>query len=189
MPLADLLPRILLLLGLGFLVATLRIGRDLWRWWCRRSQALVTWLPPRPPFYRMTHVLAVLLGLLLLSGLTVSPRPPTSLLGEAMMFLYYGYAVPLSTRIRRGLYADGIWADGAFLAYDRIGGFSWSSRETAPTLVVITRGRPVARRLAVPLEHLGEVRRVLREQIARHGLAQADAPGLHLAGHDLRDDV
>lgn len=189
MPLADLLPRVLLVLGLGFLVATLRVAGDLVRWWRRRADALVVWRGPRPPFYGLTLGLAVLLGLLVVSGLVLLPRPVTSLFGEAMMCVYYGYAVPLSTHIRRGLYADGIWTDTGFVPYAQIGGVSWTSRETNPTLVVLVRDRPLARRLTVPAPQLGEVRRVLREQIAEHGLVQAGGLGLQLEGHDLRDDV
>jgi len=36
------------------------------------------------------------------------PGSVSSLFGVAMMFGYYGYLLPLSTRIRRGLYRDGI---------------------------------------------------------------------------------
>ncbi len=45
------------------------------------------------------------------------------------MFVYYAYAVPLEPRIRRGFYADGIWADSGFMPYDQIGGLSWREGE------------------------------------------------------------
>ena len=52
-------------------------------------------------------------------------RPAAQLFGETMMFVYYGYLLPLSTRIRRGFYADGIWADSRFMPYNEIGGITW----------------------------------------------------------------
>ena len=42
------------------------------------------------------------------------PSIPTEVFGESMMLVYYGYAQPLSLRIGRGFYQDGIWADGGF---------------------------------------------------------------------------
>ena len=38
------------------------------------------------------------------------------------MFVYYGYLLPLSTRIRRGFYEDGIWTDSGFMPYTEVGG-------------------------------------------------------------------
>ena len=35
--------------------------------------------------------------------------------GETMMLVYYGYALPLSLKIGRGFYEDGIWADAGFI--------------------------------------------------------------------------
>ena len=37
------------------------------------------------------------------------------LFGISMMFVYYGYLVPLSRRIGRGFYADGIWSETGFV--------------------------------------------------------------------------
>ena len=48
-----------------------------------------------------------------------------------MMFVYYGYLLPLSTRITRGLYADGVWTDSGFMPYAEIGGISWREGEPA----------------------------------------------------------
>ena len=38
-------------------------------------------------------------------------------------------------------------------------------------------------------QRLGEVRHLLREKIADHAIAFDGGPGLHLDGHDARDDV
>ena len=61
------------------------------------------------------------------------------------MLVYYGYALPLSLRIGRGFYEDGIWADGGFMPYSRIGGMTWREGEQV-TLVMIYRMRAFARR-------------------------------------------
>ena len=178
-PVVELLPRVLFVLGLGFLVANLRAARDLWRWARRRSAALTVWTAPKPPFYVMSLAIGAAMGCLLLSALFV-PRPVAALFGELMMFVYYGAAVPLSSRIMHGLYADGIWADA---------GLTWQDRGDASTLIVVSRLTTLARRLPVPGQRLGEVRRVLRQKIAEHAIDFQGGPGLHLEGHDAREDV
>jgi hypothetical protein len=183
--LVDLLPQVLFVLGLGFLVANLRAAIDLMRWARRRPGALVVWSAPKPPFYAMSLAIGGAMGLLLLSALFV-PRPLPAVFGEVMMFVYYAGVVPLSTRIARGLYADGIWADSGFMPYEQIGGLRWQDGET---LVVASRLRALARRLPVPGPRLGEVRRLLREKIAEHAIDIEAGPGLHLGGHDARNDV
>ena len=85
------------------------------------------------------------------------------------MLLYYAYAVPLRLRIGRGLYAGGIWSDGGYVPYSKIGGLSWREGTTI-TLVIIYRLRSLARRLTVPQAHYGEVRRLLRDKIAAHDI-------------------
>ncbi len=68
--------------------------------------------------------------------------------GETMMFLYYGYMLPLSRRIGRGFYQDGIWAEAGFIPYNEVGGLSWREGEHAVALVVISRLQNLARRAA-----------------------------------------
>ena len=187
-PVVELLPRVLFVLGLGFLVANLRAARNLWRWARRRSAALTVWTAPKPPFYVMSLAIGAAMGCLLLSAVFV-PRPLPALFGELMMFVYYGAAVPLSSRIRHGLYADGIWADAGFMPYAHIGGLTWQDRGDASTLIVVSRLTTLARRLPVPGQRLGEVRRVLRQKIAEHAIDFQGGPGLHLEGHDAREDV
>jgi hypothetical protein len=108
--------------------------------------------------------------------------------GELMMFVYFGYMLPFSTRITRGLYADGIWTDSGFMRYDQVGGISWKPGDPA-TLVIISRLRSLARSLVVPNRVLGEVRRQLREKISTHAIEIDAGPGLHLGARDARDSV
>jgi hypothetical protein len=201
--LTEVLPQILFLLGVGFLLANVRMAVDLVRWLRRRrSSALLVWPARKPPYYGLCLAIGVMMGALLL--LKAYMRPPTASdlgaawdfakvfvrqqFGELMMFVYYGYAIPLSTRISRGLYADGIWADSGFMPYGHIGGLSWKDGEQQ-TLVLISRRKNVARPLEVPGSALGEVRRLLREKISSHAIEFEGGPGLHLGERDVRDTV
>ena len=90
-----------------------------------------------------------------------------------MMLLCYAYALPLSSRIGRGFYEDGIWADGGFIPYSRIGGLSWREGEQL-RLVMIYRMRTFARALVVPERYYGAARRLLRDKIATHDIQFTD---------------
>lgn len=184
--LVGLLPQVLFVLGLGFFVANIRAAVDLVQWARRKSGAMVVWRPPKPPFYALSLAIGAAMGCLLLSALFV-PRPLPAVFGEFMMFVYYAAVVPANARISRGLYADGIWADTGFMPYEQIGGLRWHADDS--TLVVASRLRTLARRLPVPGPRLGEVRRLLREKIAEHAIDIESGPGLHLGGHDARNDV
>jgi hypothetical protein len=191
--LAPYLRQALLALGLLFVIVDLKVGAQLLSWWRKRHHAVVTWGGPKPPFYAVNLAIGVLLGVLLFvtsyveisiqrRGLAAAP----SLFGVAMMFLYYGYLLPLSTRIRRGLYEDGIWTDSGFMRYADIGGLTWKGDDT---LVAASRQKTLARRLRVPGVHLGEVRHFLREKIGDHAIAFDAGPGLHLGTRDTRESV
>jgi hypothetical protein len=188
-------PQLLLLLGIGFLIANVRVGIDALRFFRRRSSALLTWRGPRPRYYGMQLALGVILGGLLMYHIvhvfrTAPPlrgRFAPQLFGISMMFVYYGYLVPLSRRIGRGFYADGIWAETGFVPYWRIGAVAWREGEEI-ALVIVSRLRNLARRLIVPGVHYGAARRLLREKIAAHDI-QLIHTGLELGAHDERDDV
>ncbi len=186
--LTQILPQVLFFLGLGFLVANVRAGLELAKWARRRPSALITWPARKPAYYGLSLAIGVALGVLLLFKMFLQPRVSLALFGELMMFAYYGYAVPLTTRIARGLYSDGIWADSGFMKYTDIGGLSWKG-EGLQTLVVISRLRALARPLQVPGTALGEVRRLLREKIGDHAIQFDGGPGLHLGDRDVRDSV
>ncbi len=188
MPLTDLLTGVLLLLGAGFLLANVRAAVELIRWARRRSSAVLVWPAPKPPFYGLSLAIALMLGVLILFSLAFRLQPGSLFFGELMMFFYYGYALPLSTRIRRGLYEDGIWVDRGFMPYTHIGGLSWRDGASDATLIVIGRDEGTARKLEVPGPLLGEVRRHLREKVAAHHIAFVGA-SLDLGGHDAREDI
>ena len=177
---------ILLLLGAGFLIADARLILQYLSFVQRRRRgALLVWPGRKPPYYGMVVALGVALGLLVVAKIFLLRR---SAFGEGMMFLYYGCLLPLNLRIRRGFYEDGIWADGSFVPYNEVGGISWRQGEHEVTLIVISRLRNLARRLAVPLEHYAAARRVLHDKIARHDI-HFTGTGLDLGGHDEREDV
>jgi hypothetical protein len=188
-------PQLLFLLGIGFLVANVRVAIDALRFLRRRSSALLTWRGPRPRYYGLQLALGVVLGLLLVFDILRLMRVPPSLrarfapqvFGVGMMFLYYGYLVPLSRRIGRGFYADGIWSETGFVPYWRIGAVSWREGEEI-ALVIVSRLRNLARRLIVPGMYYGAARRLLREKIGAHDI-QLIHTGLELGAHDERDDV
>src|SRR4029079_3994176 len=103
-------------------------------------------------------------------------------------FVYYGYLVPLTRRIARGFYRDGIWADQRFIPYKEVGGLSWREGEHSASLIVITRLRNLAQRLAVPLEHYGAARRLLRDKIGSHEI-ELWGTVLDVGADDERDDA
>ena len=199
MTLNTLLGQILLLFGVGFLIANVRLGLELLRWSRRRRDALLVWPAQKPPFFALSLGIGMMLGLLILlkAYLALRGDPPltewfrrfvSGTFGELMMFVYFGYMLPFSTRITRGLYADGLWTDTGFMPYDQVGGISWRAGDP-PTLVVISRLKSLARRMAVPLPMLGEVRRLLRDKISDHAIEMDEGPGIHLGGRDARDSV
>ena len=183
--LAPILRQALIALGVLFVIVDLKVGSQLAAWWRIRRQAMVTWPGPKPPFYAINLAIGVMLGILLFVSAGLK-RPPSSLFGIGMMFLYYGYLLPLSTRIRHGLYQGGIWTDSGFMRYTDIGGLTWKGDDT---LVIASSQKTLARRLRVPGVHLGEVRHFLRDKIDEHAIEFDAGPGLHLGTRDTRESV
>jgi len=184
----DLLPRVLFVLGIGFFCANMRLLAQFIRFLKMRSRAVLIWPGRRPPFYGLLLAMGGILGVVIIYKLAFLHRPPVDVFGETMMMVYYGYAVPLSLRIGRGFYEDGIWADGGFIPYHHIGGLSWREGDQQITLVLIYRMRALARRLVVPERYYGAARRLLRDKIATYDIHFAGKP-LDLGMHDERDDV
>jgi hypothetical protein len=181
----QILPVALLLLGVGFLVANARLVLQYVRFLRRRRGALLIWPGPKPPYYGMALAIGVTLGLLIFYKLIVLRQYP---FGEIMMFVYYAYLMPLSTRIGRGFYEDGIWADTSFIPYHDVGGISWREGERQITLIVISRLRKLARRLNVPGDKYGAARRLLRDKIGEHAI-RFTGTGRDLGSRDERGDI
>lgn len=179
----NLVGTILLLLGGGFLVANARLLVQYIRYRRRRRSALLTWPGPRPAYYGVGLAIGVTLGVLVGYKILVTHQQA---FGETMMFIYYAYLMPLSHRIGRGFYEDGIWADSAFIPYNEVGGISWREGDHSVSLVLISRLRSLARRLAVPAEHYAAARRLLRDKIGDHEI-QFAGTGLDLGVGDERD--
>jgi hypothetical protein len=181
----DLATASLLVLGAGFLVANVRLGIELLRFQRRRRTALLTWAPPPPPYYRLSLGLACVIGVLMTVKVFWLRRQA---LGEVMMFTYFALLLPMTRRIARGFYEDGIWADSAFIPYNEVGGISWRESEDTVALILISRLRNLARRLTVPAMHYGAARRLLRDKIGEHEI-HFYGTGLDLGVHDERDEA
>ena len=182
-----LLPQLLFFFGIGFLVANIKVIADLLRFRLRRASALLVWENPKPRYYGFALALGVVLGLLVAFKLFIQGRPPTQLFGEVMMFVYYGCAFPLSTRITRGFYREGIWSDGGFMRWGQISAVSWKE-EAVVTLVLASHFRHVAKRLEVPGHLYGQARRLLRDKVKAHDIHIGGA-GLDLGSRDEQDAV
>lgn len=180
-------PRVSLLFGVGFLGANLYVLWQLLAYLRRRRSALLVWEAEKPRYYGLNLGLGALFGALLALDVFVLRRPVAQLFGEVMMCTYYGYAFPMSTRIARGFYGDGVWADSGFMPWTQISAVSWKEGPTV-TLVMVSRVRSIARRLTVPGPLYGEVRRLLRDRIAAHEIHIGGA-GLDLGSRDERDVV
>jgi hypothetical protein len=187
------LQSVLLILGGAFLIANaLRIAEYL-RFLKRRHGALLTWTASRPPYYWLGIGIGVALGCLVTLKIWSNreafrrgniARYP---FGEIMMFVYYAYLTPLTARIRRGFYQDGIWADTTFIPYEDVGGISWREGEHQVTLLITSKLRNLARRLVVPGDKYAAARRLLRDKIGDREI-QFGGTGLDL-GQDARDNA
>jgi hypothetical protein len=128
-----------------------------------RSTALLTW-PTRPP-----RQLPLLLGLGVVSAGVAAlnsylGRPFHHVYSQGVMSAYFIVMVPLTTRIQRGLYRDGVWAERGFLPYTQIGRFAFFETPQIVVVMVPRRGTG-AFRLPVPAAEYGAVRKMLEEMI------------------------
>jgi hypothetical protein len=178
---------LLLVLGGGFLFANLRILIQFLRYLKLRHSAVLVWPGRRPPLYGSFPLIGAALALVIIVKLIFLRWPPQQVFGESMMLLYYSYLVPLSLKIGRGFYEDGLWVEDGFLPYGNIGGLSWREEEEV-TLLLIPRMKRLARRLIVPTQYYGEARKLLREKIKSFDI-HFTGKALDLGAHDERDDV
>ena len=173
-----LLPRLFTVLGVGFLAASVRLFLQFSQFLRLRSSAVLIWPGRKPPFYMLLLALGAILSVIIVVKLALLQMPPKDVFGETMMLVYYAYAVPLSLKIGRGFYQDGIWSDGGFIPYSHIGGLTWREGEQV-TLVLMHRMRAFARRLVVPERPLrrGAASAARQDRRARHPLhGQAARP-------------
>jgi hypothetical protein len=182
-----LLPGVLLVLGVGFLLANLWILVQFLRYRKLRPSAILVWPGRRPPFYSTFILIGAALALVIIVKLVFLKWPPQRVFGESMMLLYYSYMAPLSLKIGRGFYEDGVWVEDGFLPYGNIVGLSWREDDEI-TLLLIPRMKRLARRLVVPLQHYGEARKLLREKIKADDI-QFTGKALDLGAQDERDKV
>jgi hypothetical protein len=103
------------------------------------------------------------------------------------MFVYYAALVPLTTRIARGFYEDGVWAETGFMPWQQISAVSWKE-EGGVTLVLISRIKSIARRLEVPGNLYGQARRVLLDKVKAHDI-RIGGTGLDLGSRTGTDAV
>ena len=183
----SLLTQVLFVFGIGFFAANMKVAADLLRFRIRKTSALLVWENPKPPYYGFALALGAVLGLLVAFKIFILGRSPNQLFGEVMMFVYYGYAFPLSTRIARGFYRGGVWSDRGFMPWGQISAVSWKE-EGAVTLVLISHFRHIARRLEVPGHLYGQARRLLRDKIKAHDI-HIGGSGLDLGSRDEQDAV
>jgi hypothetical protein len=181
----DALRWVLIALGAGFFVANARLLLDYVRFYRRRRGAILTWPGVQPPYFGMGLAIGVMLGVIVFYKVLVSHQQA---FGEAMMFLYYAYLAPLSRRIGRGFYQDGIWVESDFIRYDAVSGIKWRESEHSVALVLISRLKQSARVLQVPVEHYAAARRLLRDKIGEHAI-HFTGTGLDLGQHDEREEA
>jgi hypothetical protein len=182
----DPLGTLLFLFGAGFLVANLVTACVCLRDWRRRKQAVLAWRMPPTRYAALPILISAALGILIVYKLAVLEWPVSRLFGEAMMLTYYGYLYPLSLRLKRGFFEQGVRFDRGFARWEDITGLTW--HHEGPPVLVAAHKRQQAGRLTVPLEYLGAARRILRDRIAAHQIRFTPGP-LDLGGHDEREDV
>jgi hypothetical protein len=176
----------LFLFGVGFLGANIKVGADLLRYRRHRRDALLIWPRARYPYQRLGVLIGIMQGMLLCAFLLLR-RPGAQLFGLGMMFIYFVCAAPLSARIARGFYRDGVWSDSGFVRWEHISGVAWR-QEGSVTLLLISHIRNIAKRLQVPGHLYGQARKLLRDKVKAHDLHLAGS-GLDLGSRDERDAV
>ena len=159
---------VLLALGVYFSILNVHGLAGYLRFLRVRPTALVTWAVPRPAHFPLLLSLGVLsAAVAVLNGFM--QRPVHHVIPQGLMSLYFILMVPLSARIQRGLYRDGVWADGGFLPWAQIGRLAFFETPEI-VLVLLPRTGSASFRLSVPPAEYGAVRKTLEEQARAHVL-------------------
>jgi hypothetical protein len=143
-----------------------------------RPTALATWPAPRQTQTIWLVVLGVVGGGLAVLNAFLQ-RPVYHVYGLAVMAAYFLVMVPLATRIRLGLYRDGIWADAGFIRWEEVSRVAFLETPQIVLLLVPRRGRRRSYRLPVPATEYGGVRKLLAEK-TRDGTLHLDSAILGL---------
>jgi hypothetical protein len=184
----ELLQQLLFLFGVGFFAANVKVGTDLFWYQRRKRSALLIWQNPKPRHYRFSLTIGAILVGLFGFKLFVQHREMKTLLGEAMMSVYYVFALPLSTRISRGFYQDGVWSDSGFMRWSQISAVSWKEEGGVTRLVLVSHLKSIARHVQVPGPLYGQARRLLKDKVAAHDIHIGGA-GLDLGSRDEKDAI
>lgn len=159
---------VLAALGLYFVVLVARALAGYLRFLKLQATAVLTWPVRRPAHFPLLVGLGVLaLGVAVLNG--SMNRPLHHVVSQLLIAVYFMVVVPLATRIRLGLYRDGVWADAGFLRYAEIARLAFVE-EPEIVLVMLARRRGSAFRLPVPAEEYGAVRKLIEEKVRSHAL-------------------
>jgi hypothetical protein len=161
----------LLALGVYFTVQLVRGLLGYQRYRRVRSTALATWAAPRQAQTAWLVALGAFGGGLAVLNAWLQ-RPPYHVYGLAVMSAYFLIMVPLATRIRLGLYRDGIWADAGFIRWEEVARIAFLETPEVILLLLPREGRR-SFRLPVPGKEYGGVRKLLAEK-ARDGALQLD---------------
>jgi hypothetical protein len=161
----------LLALGVYFTVQLVRGLLGYQRYRRVRPTALATWAAPRQAQTAWLVALGAFAGALAVLNAWLQ-RPPYHVYGLAVMSAYFLVMVPLATRIRLGLYRDGIWADAGFIRWEDVARIAFLETPEVILLLLPREGR-LSFRLPVPGKEYGGVRKLLAEK-ARDGALQLD---------------
>jgi hypothetical protein len=133
-----------------------------------RRTALLTWPGPKPAHFRLLLLLGALAAAVaVLNGYL--QHPFHKIYSQLSIALYFIGVLPLLTRIPKGFYGDGIWAEDNFLPYSRIRRLAFREGPQLE-LLLVPWGRAGALRLQVPPGEYGAVRRILGDKIRNHAL-------------------
>lgn len=174
LPSDTLLTLILLALAIYFSVLVARALAAYLRFRRLAPTALVSWPPRRPRYLSLLVALGVVsFAVAVLNG-TLN-RPFHHVYSQGVMAAYFILMVPLVARIRPGLYRDGVWAEGDFLPWGRIGRIAFVETPEIVLVMVPRGGRSSPLRLLVPPGEYGAVRKLLEEKIRSRQLTMEKA--------------
>ena len=159
-------------LGLYFGVLLLRGLAGYFRFLRLLPTALLTWPVPRPRAASMLFGLGLVsTAITILNGYMA--RPLYHVVSLGLMALYFMLMVPLTGRIRLGLYESGVWADAGFLPWSRIARMAFQE-DPDIVLILLPRGASGSFRLPVPPDEYGAVRKLIEEKV-RARVVQTEA--------------